>query len=64
MCICKSCKSKSECGYYDEYIEPVERIVDEVSALGQFSVEPPDYYIKKLESALEGFDCDYFEKEN
>ena len=63
MCICKSCGCKSECCYYEAYVKPVEEIVDDFIGASQFGGEP-DYYMKKLESALEGFDCDYFEKEN
>lgn len=63
MCICKTCDCKSECAYFEANVKPVLDIVETEIGHAQFSPEPPDPYIKKLESALEGFECEYFEEE-
>lgn len=63
MCICKTCDCRTECCYYESRVQPVIDIVESEFAEAQFSSEPVEPYIKNLESALEGFECEYYEEE-
>ena len=62
MCKCQNCKFKNECGYYEEFVKPVQNMVNDYSNDIQFGGEH-DEYLSQLSKALNNFTCKEFEKE-
>lgn len=57
ICLCKKCDCRTECGYYEETVEPV------VKAVKANFCDRADSFIDQLMGALENFKCGYFEGE-
>lgn len=57
ICLCKKCDCRTECGYYEETIEPVIKVVE--ANYG----DRTDPFINQLCETLEKHTCTYFEGE-
>ena len=62
MCICEKCGCKSECSYYEAYVEKNLKAAAEYSASVQFGGEF-DPYLSTIAKAVDEFTCEYFEEE-
>lgn len=62
MCICERCDCKSECSYYEAYVEKNVKAVVEYSASVQLGGDR-DPYLETISKAVDELTCEYFEEE-